>query len=160
MVLCNFILHEDSLMGYFYLSHFILQSIILESYELKYFHTFVCLDFFKMLQAGYSIEECKNCGKNFLVTSGYSFEYCYDIPEGETRPCSEIGPLRAYAAKVKGDPFLSLYNRSYKTHFARRKKKKMTDNEFNDWGKEAKLRLQQAKSGKITLADFAAWLKI
>jgi hypothetical protein len=27
MLLSNFILHEDSLMGYFYLSHFILQSI-------------------------------------------------------------------------------------------------------------------------------------
>lgn len=133
---------------------------VVESYDTKYSEAFVQIDLFKALQAGRSIQPCKNCGKYFVATSGHNLEYCNEIPDGETRPCSEIGPIRAYAAKVKGDPLLSLYNRAYKTHYARRKKNKMTNTEFSNWCSKAKSKLQQVREGTISIEDFSNWLKI
>lgn len=126
--------------------------------------TFLYMEFFEMLQFGNYIKKCKNCGKYFLVTSGHDVEYCDNTLEGETRPCSEIGAVRSYVQKVKGDPLLALYNRAYKTHYARRKKttgaKKMTADEFMNWCNDAKSKLGDAQSGKISLVDFSQWLKI
>jgi hypothetical protein len=138
---------------------------IAEVYNIKTLGMYAYIDLFKTLKPENTIiRKCKNCGKYFLVNSGRNIEYCDNIPEGETRPCSEIGSLRAYAEKVKGDPLLTLYNRAYKTHYARRKKttgeKRMTPNEFATWCDDAKLKLEKAQAGEITMSDFASWLKI
>ena len=90
----------------------------------------------------------------FVVFSGHTLEYCDNIPEGETKPCSVIGSARQYNKKLKSDPILEVYTRSYKTHYSRIRAGHMTADLFKSWSKEAKTMHQKAYNGDISLDEF------
>lgn len=122
-------------------------------------YTSCYLEFMKLLESDINIKKCKNCNKLFVVAEGYNVEYCNRIPNGESKTCREIGAVRNYAKKVKNDPVLETYNRSYKTHFARIRYGKMTQEEFNSWALRAKDMKEQVKNGKLSFEEYKTWLK-
>ena len=65
-------------------------------------------------------------------------DYCDEIPEGETKPCSVIGSSRQFTASLKDDPIKQTYTRVYKKYVARRRMKTITEGQFATWSAEAK----------------------
>ena len=92
-----------------------------------------------MIKNGLRIKNCANCGKYFVLFSEHPIEYCDNIPNDETKPCSNaIGSKRLYAKSVKDDPTFEDYTRSYKTHFLRKRAGYLHTKQFKAWAKEAK----------------------
>ena len=100
--------------------------------------SFLAGEFFSGIQSGLMPKICTCCGRYFLPAPGYLSEFCTGIAPGETsKTCRDIGARKKYDNKVKSDPIWSVYQRSYKMHYARYMKKKMTSEEFNTWSKFA-----------------------
>ena len=91
-----------------------------------------------MIMQGHSIRKCKNCGKYFVQYGDRIVDYCDEIPEGETKPCSVIGSSRQFTASLKDDPIKQTYTRVYKKYVARRRLKTITEGQFTEWSAEAK----------------------
>ena len=91
-----------------------------------------------MIMQGHSIRKCKNCGKYFVQYGDRVVDYCDEIPEGETKPCSVIGSSRQFTASLKDDPIKQTYTRVYKKYVARRRMKTITEGQFATWSAEAK----------------------
>ena len=101
-----------------------------------------------MIMQGHSIRKCKNCGKYFVQYGDRVVDYCDEIPEGETKPCSVIGSSRQFTASLKDDPIKQTYTRVYKKYVARRRMKTITEGQFATWSAEAKkLRTHAYKTG-------------
>jgi hypothetical protein len=124
---------------YFMICHYLLLQIIRKNLKMK---------------------RCENCGKFFLLRDGYNSSYCSRIPNNESKSCREIGALRKYSIKVKNDPIMKAYNQAYKTHHARKRNKKMSQAEFNNWALEAIEMKNKALARKITIEELTSWLKI
>ena len=91
-----------------------------------------------MIMQGHSIRRCKNCGKYFVQYGDRIVDYCDEIPEGETKPCSMIGSSRQFTASLKDDPIKQTYTRVYKKYVARRRLKTVTEGQFAEWSVQAK----------------------
>ena len=105
-------------------------------------------EFMNMIMQGHTIRRCKNCGKFFVQYGERVVEYCDDIPEGETKPCSMIGSSRQFTASLREDPIKQTYIRVYKKYVARRRARAVTDTQFSTWSKEArKLRDRAYEAG-------------
>ena len=91
-----------------------------------------------MIMQGHSIRRCKNCGKYFVQYGDRIVDYCDEIPEGETKPCSVIGSSRQFTASLKDDPIKQTYTRVYKKYVARRRLKTITEGQFTEWSAAAK----------------------
>ena len=91
-----------------------------------------------MIMQGHSIRRCKNCGKYFVQYGDRIVDYCDEIPEGETKPCSVIGSSRQFTASLKDDPIKQTYTRVYKKYVARRRLKTITEGQFSEWSAAAK----------------------
>ena len=91
-----------------------------------------------MIMQGHSIRRCKNCGKYFVQYGERIVDYCDEIPEGETKPCSMIGSSRQFTASLKDDPIKQTYTRVYKKYVARRRLKTVTEGQFAEWSAQAK----------------------
>ena len=136
------------------------KPVLTEVYDINTPIQFLYHEFIALVKNNLRIKECANCGKYFVVFSGHSLEYCDNTPEGETKPCNVIGPNRVYARKLKDDPILEHYTRSYKTHFARKRSGHLTDDQFKKWSKEAKTMRKRAYAKEISLDDFINWCKV
>lgn len=105
-------------------------------------------EFMNMIMQGHSLRRCKNCGKYFVQYGDRIVDYCEEIPEGETKPCSVIGSSRQFTASLKDDLIKQTYTRVYKKYVARRRAQAITDVQFVAWSAAAKkLRAQAYKTG-------------
>ena len=105
-------------------------------------------EFMNIIMQGHSIRRCKNCGRYFVQYGDRSVDYCGEIPEGETKPCSVIGASRQFTASLKNDLIKQTYTRVYKKYVARRRAQTVTDAQFAAWSAEAKkLRAQAYETG-------------
>lgn len=127
-------------------------------YEIDDLFQLLYLEIVSMVNANIMVRKCKNCGKYFVV-SNRKIAYCDRIYESGKR-CSSIGSTRSFQQKLKQEEALKIYTRAYKTHHARVKKEKMSQNDFTTWCDEAKAKLEQVRSGKLNITDFQNWLKI
>ena len=112
-----------------------------------------------MLDQNIIVKRCRYCG-NYFLAENMKNEYCQGYAQGEKRPCSEIGSARTYQNRVKNDEVKTLFQRAYKTHFARIKKKKMTQAEFNIWSIEARQKMTDVREGRLGMDEYEAWLKV
>jgi len=64
-----------------------------------------------------------------------------------------------FRARLEEYPAMQMYQRAYKTRFARIKAKRMTKEQFVVWGEEAKGYRDKVMNGKMPLEEFEAWLK-
>ncbi|WP_088186052.1 DUF6076 domain-containing protein [Desulfosporosinus sp. FKA] len=130
-----------------------------EEYKIRNIYQLLFLEIHQMILNNTLIKKCRHCHKYFTVTN-LNVEYCDRIVEGETKPCSEIGSKRAFQKKLEEDYPLKIYNRAYKTHYARVKKGRMSKAEFNTWCTQAREKLSQARVGTLSATDYEEWLKI
>ena len=119
---------------------------------------FMYHEIMQLLMRGHSIRRCKNCGKFFVQYGDRIVEYCDNIPEGETKPCSVIGPSRQFTASLKEDPIKLTYTRVYKKYVARRRAQTITPEQFARWSAEAKELRAKAYETSISEGAFQTQL--
>lgn len=133
------------------------QAKIYGEYEINSLRQLLTLEVLQMIQAGEIIRKCKNCCKYFVIKNN-KIIYCNRIDKSG-QICSDVGATRAFREKMGQDEALKIYTRAYKTHFARVTKGKMTQQELDDWRKEAKAMLKQVRRGELDIETFKSWLK-
>lgn len=135
----------------------ITSSALYEIYEIENLRQLLFLEVLRMIQSKEMIRKCKNCGKYFKIKNR-KIVYCDRVIESG-RMCSEVGAIRSYQKKMADDETLKLYNRAYKTHFARRKNGILSQNGFQEWCIAAKDKLDKARCGDLNINEFRDWLK-
>lgn len=105
-------------------------------------------------------KKCAYCGRYFALTDGYKAEYCKrNIEElGYGKTCRLNGKALAHGKKVKNDPVRGVYTRSYQAHYARLKRKQMTNEDFDAWTKQAQNMRDKCLEGLISLQELKNWL--
>lgn len=117
-------------------------------------------ELFEGLQTGLLPKRCKNCGRYFLLSSGYSTDFCENIaPNETTKTCRDIGARKKYDDKVKNDPIWLAYQRAYKAHYARVLKKKMSKSAFASWADMAIDLRSKALAGELEFDEYEHTLK-
>ena len=106
-----------------------------------------------------TFKTCRSCGRYFPNTVHGNSEYCERIFQGTDKTCKEIGSVKVYQAKVEENPEYKLYNRAYKSHFARIKYKRMTKEQFKDWAVQARKFRDEVSEGKMRLEEYERWCK-
>jgi len=135
------------------------EDSLTETYNISDISQLLLMEIMGMITEQRTVKKCRLCNKYFIAEN-LKNEYCNRIPAGEKKPCSEIGSIRSYQNKVKSDIPLTLYQRAYKTHFARIKKKRMVQNAFHIWAINAKQKLDAVRAGEFSVDAFEKWLKI
>lgn len=141
------------------------------SYELLYRETFaevLCpetvydlIDYHlrECLKREIKMRVCKNCGRLFAVTGHGGIEYCDRPFDEKGRTCKEIGAFRVWEKSKSEDEVFKVYRREYKKRFAWIKAGKITKDEFYAWSEKARKKKTECEEEKITLEEFAQWLK-
>lgn len=116
--------------------------------------SFLFYDFFKGININYIPNQCKQCGKYFLIEGKY-FRFCNNPVDNEPeKTCRDVGSRRRYDEKCKNDPIWKTYNQAYKTHYARYMKKKMTVAEFEQWSRFASELRDKAIANEIEYDEY------
>lgn len=131
---------------------------LFEEYRVDNFYQLIQLQLWLLTKGDTIIKRCRNCGRLF-VAERLSSDYCSRIADGETEPCDVIGPKKSFAKLMEEDHVLKVYNRVYKTIYARMKRGTLTADEFNRWKAEARLMLDKTRAGEVREDVFDAWLK-
>ena len=122
--------------------------------------SFLYYDFFNGLKHNFLPNQCKNCGKFFLISGGRYFSYCDSpLPDEPDKTCRDVGARRRYGDKCKNDPVWQTYNRAYKAHYARYMKGKMSAEEFERWSSYAVSLRDQAADGTLGSAQYQRLIK-
>lgn len=117
--------------------------------------SFLYYDFFNGLRHNFLPNQCKHCGKFFLIDGGRYYSYCGSPLPGEPgKTCRDVGARRRYSDKCKNDPVWQTYNRAYKAHYARYLKKKMTVSQFEEWSRFASELRDKTLAGEITFEQY------
>ena len=103
--------------------------------------------------------QCKNCGKYFVLSGYKNAEYC-DRPIDDTdKTCKDIGAITTYRKRKEQDPVYLTYNKAYKTKNARIRYGKITREMFAEWSKNARIMRDKCQNHEITLEQFVYWLE-
>ncbi len=114
------------------------QPILCEKMQFSDLQSFLFYDFFNGIKRNYLPNQCKQCGRFFLICAGKYYSYCdRPLKDEPNKTCRDIGARKRYDDKCKTDPVWQTYNRAYKAHYARYMKKKMTVTEFEQWSRMA-----------------------
>lgn len=117
--------------------------------------SFLYYDFFNGIKHNFVPNQCKNCGKFFLLKGSWYYSFCdRKLKREPTKTCRDVGSKRRYEDKCKNDPIWQTYNRAYKAHYARYMKKKMTVAEFEEWSRFASEIRDKALSGEIAFERY------
>ena len=130
------------------------------SYDFDRLGAFLYEDFFRGLAEHYIPKRCSNCGKWFLIDAGIYSDYCENpLAEDKTKTCRMVSARKKYDTKCKEDPIWNIYNKSYKAHYARIAKKKMTKAEFEAWSRYAVELREQAERNEISFEEYVWTIK-
>jgi hypothetical protein len=64
-----------------------------------------------------------------------------------------------FRARLEESPAMQLYQRAYKTRFARIKAKRMSKEAFVVWGEQAREYRDKVMNGEMALEAFDRWLR-
>ena len=115
---------------------------------------FFYTDFYRGMIHGNLPRRCHNCGRYFLLTSGYDIRYCSNIAPGETeKTCRKVGAhvkeQQKHEAMAK-TPEGREYNRTYRRLQGRMRGGKITRDEWNAQVAEAQELLDKAQRGELS----------
>ena len=130
---------------------------IYEEYEVKCLRELLYLEIMTMIRSGTMIRKCKNCGKYFVLNNRI-VAYCNRADESGML-CSAIGSKQTFQKKLEKEEELKIYNRAYKTHYARVRNGKMSQDDFSSWCHKAKEKLEKVRAGELDISIFQEWLK-
>ncbi len=126
-----------------------------EHYRFTTLGGYLYIELFKGLEQHYLPKKCGYCGKYFLLTGGLFSDYCTrPIPDMYGKVCRDMGHRKKYADKIKTNPYWNVYNKAYKTHYARYMKKKMSQSEFMKWADYAIELRTKAENGEMEFGDY------
>lgn len=132
---------------------------LLQCFEFVTLPQFVYHEFMKMVSLNLSVQKCKNCGEYFVIFGERILEYCGNIPKGQSKPCSVIGPAKLYGQKVKNDPILEIYTRAYKKYVARKRSGIISADEFKSWTVKARELRDRAYKENTSTEVFTEWMQ-
>ena len=118
------------------------------------------VDFFlrEIIRREVTFKTCRCCGKYFPSYVHGNAEYCERLfQDGKT--CKEIGAVSMFRARLEEYPAMQMYQRAYKTRFARIKAKRMTKEQFVAWGEQARGYRDKVMNGETALEEFERWLR-
>ena len=108
----------------------------------------------------YPIKKCQNCGMYFIPTSKVDEIYC-DYPKEKLKSCRDLGAFQSYTERLKQNKAMGEYRRTYQQKFMQVRKnkdnKKLAQN-FENWKKQAKEKINQMKKGKLTENEVYEWI--
>ncbi len=131
------------------------KPILCEEISFEDLTSFLFYDFFNGIKHNYLPNECRQCGRFFLIRAGKYYSYCDSpLPEEPDKTCRDVGARKRYDEKCKTDPVWQTYNRAYKAHYARYMKKKMTVAEFEEWSRFASELRDKAIAEKIPYEEY------
>jgi len=133
------------------------KAAVYEEYEIDNLHQLLYLEILSMIESNTKVRKCKHCDKYFVVTDRKR-QYCDRIVKGK-KTCRSIGRSHSYRKKMEAEYPLKIYNRAYKTHFARVKNETMSTKEFSEWTENAKEKLEKVRAGELDISEFEEWLK-
>lgn len=118
------------------------------------------IDFFlrECIKREQLFKACKNCGKYFAVSNYVNTEYCEREYSNTGKSCKAIGATQVYRKKIQTNPVIREYNRQYKKRFAWIRYRRITQEAFYAWSKEAQAMRDKALAGEISLEEFKKWL--
>lgn len=136
------------------------QPILCDKMHFSDLQSFLFYDFFNGIRRSYLPNQCKQCGKFFLIRAGKYFSYC-DRPHKDDpgKTCRDVGARKRYDEKCKTDPVWQIYNRAYKAHYARYMKKRMTVAEFEQWSSMASKLRDMAIADEIPFEQYYAEIR-
>ena len=123
-----------------------------EKTQFSYLSHFLYTDFYRGLIAGNIPRRCHNCGRYFLLTSGYNTCYCNNIAPGETeRTYRKVGAHRK-EAKVLAEktPEQKEFRLAYNRLKQRKNRGKISVDEWNAAVARAQEILEEAERGELT----------
>lgn len=107
------------------------------------------------------IKTCLNCGRYFIPNYRQNEIYC-DLPNPDQSPtCKEKGANEQYKKNLENNKTQALYRRIYRQKFMiaqRNKDSKAIQEEFEQWKKEAKDKVNKMKKDKLTEDEVYKWL--
>ncbi len=131
-----------------------------EHYRFTTLGGYLYIELFKGLEQRYLPKKCGYCGKYFLLTGGLFSDYCTrPIPDMDGKVCRDMGHRKKYAEKIKTNPYWNVYNKAYKTHYARYIKKKMSQSEFMEWADYAIELRTKAENGETPFGEYEREIK-
>ena len=139
------------------------EDTVVMDYFLLGFEDCLLLEFSEMIRHGIFVKICKNCGRLFIPKKS-NIDYCTRVFTEDMKTCQDVGYSQTFARTVKNDELLLAYTRAYKAHYARMSKPRkragnLSREDFEQWYKEAKEKLAQARSGALDPQEFKEWLK-
>ncbi len=113
---------------------------------------FLRTELYRGLAMGNAPRRCHNCGRYFLLTSGYNTCYCNNIAPGETkRTCRKVGAHRKEAqGKANRTPAQKEYDRTYNRLKVRKQRRKISSDEWNAAVAKAQELVAQSERGELT----------
>ncbi len=106
------------------------KAILAEKAEFSFLSHFLYTDFYRGLMAGNAPRRCHNCGRYFLLTTGYNTCYCNSIAPGETdRTCRKVGAHRKANHPQGLSPAGMEYRKVYNRLKARKQREKINKDE-------------------------------
>ena len=113
---------------------------------------FLQTEFYRGLAKGNAPRRCHNCGRYFLLTSGYNICYCNNIAPGETdRTCRKVGAHRKEAqGKTNHTPAQKEYGKVYNRLKARKQRGKISEDEWNAAVAKAQELVSQSERGELS----------
>lgn len=113
---------------------------------------FLQTEFYRGLANGNAPRRCHNCGRYFLLTSGYNICYCNNIAPSETaRTCRKVGAHRKETqGKANHTPAQKEYGKAYNRLKARKQRGKISEDEWNAAVAKAQKLVAQSERGKLS----------
>lgn len=113
---------------------------------------FLRTEFYRALALGNAQRQCHNCGRYFLLTSGYNTCYCNNAAPGELeRTCRKVGAHRKEAlGKANRTPARKEYDRTYNRLKVRKQRGKISVDEWNAAVAKAQEVLDMAERGELS----------
>ena len=86
--------------------------------------------------------------------------YC-DYPKENSKPCRDLGAFQSYTERLKQNKAMGEYRRTYQQKFMQVRKnkdnKKLAQN-FENWKKQAKEKINDMKKGRLTENEVYNWI--
>ena len=150
-------------------------AVVEEVWEAPDVFSACCLDIAELLKANLSLRKCRYCGAYFVPQRSEELYCRRPVRERRSRKprsavtpalltCRDIGPQWQYRESLREDPLKQAYRRAYMRQYMRLrslgKEPKQVAEQIQPTPEEAKQKMDEVRSGKMTLSQYEAWLSV
>lgn len=129
-----------------------------EVYDINSVQDWFRYEFMYLAKGNVLYKQCKNCSRFFIPSGRSDSEYCERIDTASGKTCKEVGAINTFAKKHENDEIHQAYTKAYRRMDSRKRTMYISKKEFTEWSKTARKKRKMCEDGKISLAEFQAWL--